>query len=398
MEILVNENNFLDQEKLPAEIVERKGIGHPDTISDAISEEYSVELSKFYIEKFGKILHHNVDKALLVAGKAFPVFGGGKVEEPINFYLVGRVITEYNGEKVPVEEIYQKTAREWLQKNIRNLDIEKDINLHLLVKPGSQDLVGLFDAADEVPLANDTSFGVGFYPLSKTEEAVLKIEQYLNSDEFKKIHPELGEDIKVMGVRRGDFVKITVAAAFVSKYLNSVDEYLDKKREIAEAVRKFASHILPYNFDVDINSADLVEQGIVYITVTGISGESGDDGQVGRGNRANGLITPYRPMSLEAVAGKNPVSHVGKIYNVFANEIAKRLVEGFEEVEDALIYMVSQIGKPITEPQIFEARVRTKKGNLTEGLKSAIKSKLDEYLGELPVFWKRFLNRELGIY
>ena len=398
MEILVNENNFLDQEKLPAEIVERKGIGHPDTISDAIAEEYSVELSKYYIEKFGRILHHNVDKALLVAGKATPVFGGGEVDEPINFYLVGRVITEFKGEKVPVYEIYKRTATSWLRKNIRNIDVEKEIELKLIVKPGSQDLVGLFDASEAIPLANDTSFGVGFYPLSRTEEAVLKIEQFLNSDDFKKIHPELGEDIKVMGVRRGDFVKITVAAAFVSKYLNSIGEYLEKKREIGEEVKNFASNILPYNFEVEINSADLVEQGIVYITVTGISGESGDDGQVGRGNRANGLITPYRPMSLEAVAGKNPVSHVGKIYNVFANEIAKRLVDEFEDIEDVLIYMVSQIGRPITEPQIFEARVKTKKGNLTEGLKSAVKSKLNDYLGELPEFWKKFLNRELGIY
>ena len=398
MEILVNENNFLDQEKLPAEIVERKGIGHPDTISDAIAEEYSVELSKYYIEKFGRILHHNVDKALLVAGKATPVFGGGEVDEPINFYLVGRVITEFKGEKVPVYEIYKRTATSWLRKNIRNIDVEKEIELKLIVKPGSQDLVGLFDASEAIPLANDTSFGVGFYPLSRTEEAVLKIEQFLNSDDFKKIHPELGEDIKVMGVRRGDFVKITVAAAFVSKYLNSIGEYLEKKREIGEEVKNFASNILPYNFEVEINSADLVEQGIVYITVTGISGESGDDGQVGRGNRANGLITPYRPMSLEAVAGKNPVSHVGKIYNVFANEIAKRLVDEFEDIEDVLIYMVSQIGRPITEPQIFEARVKTKKGNLTEGLKSAVKSKLNDYLDELPEFWKKFLNRELGIY
>ena len=398
MEILVNENNFLDQEKLPAEIVERKGIGHPDTISDAISEEYSVALSKYYIEKFGRILHHNVDKALLVAGKAIPEFGGGKVVDPINFYLVGRVITNYNGQEVPVQEIYESTAKTWLKKHIRNLDPDGDITLKLLVKPGSQDLVGLFDASGEIPLANDTSFGVGFYPLSKTEEAVLKIEQYLNSEEFKKLHPELGEDIKVMGVRFKDTVKITVAAAFVSKYLKSLDDYVQKKQEIRKAVEEFAANILPYKFEVDINSADLIDNGIVYITVTGISGESGDDGQVGRGNRANGLITPYRPMSLEAVAGKNPVSHVGKIYNVFANEIAKRLVESFEEVEDALVYMVSQIGKPITEPQIFEARVRTAKGNLSSSLKAEISSKLHDYLDELPGLWKRFLNRELGIY
>lgn len=398
MEIMVNENNFLNQEALPVEIVERKGIGHPDTISDAISEEYSVEISKFYLENFGKILHHNVDKALLIAGKASPIFGGGKVEEPINFYLVGRVITEYKGKSIPVEDIYIKTARSWLKNNIRNLDVEHDINLGLIVKPGSQDLVGLFESSEDVPLANDTSFGVGFYPLSKIENAVLKIENFLNSPEMKAKHPELGEDIKVMGVRIGDSVRITVAAAFVSKYVASIEEYIEKKREIQKKVWELADSLLPYKFSVEINSADLVDSGIVYITVTGISGESGDDGQVGRGNRANGLITPYRPMSLEAVAGKNPVSHVGKIYNVFANEVARKIVEKYDEVEDSLFYIVSQIGKPITEPQVFEVRVRTKSGSLGYGLKSEIKNSLKEYLDELPGIWKKFLNRELSIY
>ncbi len=398
MEIMVNENNFLNQEDLPVEIVERKGIGHPDTISDAISEEYSVEISKFYIENFGKILHHNVDKALLIAGKASPVFGGGRVEEPINFYLVGRVVTEYNGKTVPVEDIYVRTARTWLKENIKNLDVEKDINLKLIVKPGSQDLVGLFESSENIPLANDTSFGVGFYPLSKIENAVLQIEKFLNSSEMKADHPELGEDIKVMGVRIGDSVRITVAAAFVSKFVNSLEDYIEKKRQIHDKVWELAESLLPYKFSVEINSADLLESGIVYITVTGISGESGDDGQVGRGNRANGLITPYRPMSLEAVAGKNPVSHVGKIYNVFANEVAKRIVERYDEVEDSLVYMVSQIGKPITEPQVFEVRIRTKSGSVSESLKTEIKRSLKEYLDELPGIWKKFLNRELNIY
>ncbi len=398
MEILVNENNFIDQEKLPVEIVERKGIGHPDTISDAIAEEYSIAISKYYIEHFNRILHHNVDKAMLVAGRAQPVFGGGSVVEPINFYLVGRVITEAGDQKIPVREIYLESARRWLKENIKNLDVNKDIELQLLVRPGSKDLVGLFDASKEVPKANDTSFGVGFYPLSKTEETVLKLERYLNSKEFKKEHPELGEDIKVMGVRFRERVKITIAAAFVSKFVSSLDDYLQKKEIIRQKAEEFVKEILPYEFTLELNSADLIDQGIVYITVTGISGESGDDGQVGRGNRANGLITPYRPMSLEAVAGKNPVSHVGKIYNVFANEIAKRVYNKFDEIEDVLIYMVSQIGKPITEPQLFEAKIRTKSGNPSRALKEEVKSTLNQSLSELPEIWKRFLNKELGIY
>jgi S-adenosylmethionine synthetase len=55
------------------EIVERKGLGHPDTICDLLSERLSVALSKYYLGQFGLILHHNVDKALLAAGRSSPI-------------------------------------------------------------------------------------------------------------------------------------------------------------------------------------------------------------------------------------------------------------------------------------------------------------------------------------
>jgi len=41
----------------PIEIVERKGLGHPDTICDHLSEELSRSLSKYYLEHFGCVLH-----------------------------------------------------------------------------------------------------------------------------------------------------------------------------------------------------------------------------------------------------------------------------------------------------------------------------------------------------
>ena len=78
----------------PVEIVERKGIGHPDTICDALAEELSIALSKFYLERFGLILHHNVDKALLWGGAARAGFGGGEVLQPIELFLAGRATRE----------------------------------------------------------------------------------------------------------------------------------------------------------------------------------------------------------------------------------------------------------------------------------------------------------------
>jgi S-adenosylmethionine synthetase len=345
------------------EIVERKGTGHPDTICDYLAEELSVALCKWYDENFGAVMHHNVDKALLVGGRAEPAFGGGEVIEPIEIYLVGRAILEKDGKELGnVQEFVQNVVEEWISEKLRNLDPKKHIKVHAKLKPGSKDLVELFKRFQEegkVPLANDTSFGVGFAPFDDLERAVFKTEEFLNSSEIKKEHPEIGEDIKVMGVRFGEKIRLTVALAFVSKYIKNEDEYFAKKEEILRKTKNYIQEQLGREVELFVNTADT--KGSVYITVTGTSAEQGDDGQVGRGNRVNGLITPYRPMSLEAAAGKNPISHIGKIYNTVANEISKRVVEEIEEVEEAYCYIVSQIGKPINEPQLLDVKIRTKK-------------------------------------
>ena len=381
-----------------AEIVERKGTGHPDTICDSLAEELSVELSKLYIDEFSAIMHHNVDKALLVGGVANPRFGGGEVISPIEIYLVGRALNEKDGKPLPVEELAIEVTRSWIKRNLRNLDPDRHLIIHPRIKPGSRDLVDLFlrfQTRGEVPLANDTSFGVGYAPLDALERVVYETERLLNSKEFKTEHPEVGEDIKVMGVRIGERIRITIACAFVDRFLSSVDEYLHKKEEIKRKVEELTSQLYSGPYEVFINTADAPDEGVVYITVTGTSAEQGDDGQVGRGNRVNGLITPYRPMSLEAAAGKNPVSHIGKIYNVVAGKIAERVVREVEEVEEAYCYIVSQIGKPINEPQVCDVKVRTDRD--IRGIEERVREIAREEMEEMPRTWERFLNREFSV-
>ncbi|ACG57432.1 Methionine adenosyltransferase [Hydrogenobaculum sp. Y04AAS1] len=395
--IVVSEMTFDKVSLQEAEIVERKGIGHPDTICDSLAEELSVELSKLYIKELGAIMHHNVDKALLVGGKAQSKFGGGEVISPIEIFLVGRALREIDGKEFPVDELAIDVAHNWLKKHIRNLDFSKHIILQTRIKPGSKDLVELFDRFQkkgEVPLSNDTSFGVGFAPFSELENIVFYTEKLLNSEEIKNKHPEVGEDIKVMGVRIKDNIRITVSAAFVDKYVKNINQYKEQKEAITNLVLENAKKYTNKNVNVFVNTADDIENESVYITVTGTSSEQGDDGQVGRGNRANGLITPYRPMSLEAAAGKNPVSHIGKIYNVVANIIASRVVKEVEGVEEAYCYMVSQIGKPINEPQVCDVKVR-KKGNSFD--KEAVKKIAQEELEKMPNTWKLFLEKEFSV-
>lgn len=379
------------------EIVERKGTGHPDTICDHLAENLSVALCKWYLENFGAVMHHNVDKALLVGGRAEPVFGGGEVIEPIEIYLVGRAILEKDGKELGnVQEFVQNVVEEWLSKNLRNLDPKKHVKVHAKLKPSSKDLVELFERFQrnkEVPLANDTSFGVGFAPFDDLERAVYQTERFLNDSKTKEEHPEIGEDIKVMGVRFGEKIRLTVALAFVSKYIKNEDEYFAKKEEILRKTKNYIQELLGREVELFINTADT--KGSVYITVTGTSAEQGDDGQVGRGNRVNGLITPYRPMSLEAAAGKNPISHIGKIYNTVANEISKRVVKEIEGVEEAYCYIVSQIGKPINEPQILDVKIRTKKNLST--IQELARKIAEEELERMPDVWKGFLERRYPV-
>jgi len=344
----------------PMEIVERKGLGHPDTICDALAENLSIALSRFYLERFGSILHHNVDKALLCGGAARPAFGRGEVLEPIEIYLAGRATAEYRGVRIPVDDIAVEASRAWLKTNLRYLDVDRHVRIHPRIRTTSSELATLFLGRGHTgaALANDTSFGTGFAPFDTLERTVYAAEQILNAPDTKVSHPWVGEDVKVMGARHGTQFRLTVACAFVGQHVESLADYQKKKAETRAIVVRAARDAAGTEVQVDVNAADGETQDSVYLTATGLSGEAGDDGQVGRGNRINGLITPYRPMSLEAAAGKNPVSHVGKIYNVLANRIARAVVADVDGIAGAECYLLSQIGRPVDDPQLLDIKVR----------------------------------------
>ena len=341
------------------EVVERKGLGHPDTICDALAETLSRNLCREYWDRFGAVHHHNVDKALLCGGRAAPAFGGGTVLVPISIYLAGRAVTEVGSEVLPIEEIAVEGSKAWMRANLHALNADHHVHIYNLVRPGSQDLRELFSRRPQVPLANDTSVGLGYAPMSLLERLVLAIEKRINGRDRNRSHPAWGEDIKIMGVRCGADVRLTVACAMIGGYLPHIDDYFDEKAAVEDLVRNLAiEHGFPQCL-VNVNMADDPRTGAVYLTVTGTSAEAGDDGQVGRGNRVNGLITPYRPMILEAAAGKNPVTHVGKIYNVLARRIAETLVAEEPGITAAQCLLLGQIGAPVAEPALIHIKLAT---------------------------------------
>jgi S-adenosylmethionine synthetase len=378
------------------ELVERKGLGHPDSIADGVSESVSRALSRLYLDEYGRILHHNTDETQVVGGASEPAFGGGKVTKPIYMLLVGRATTEVNKEKLPIHTTAIEAARKYVQSVCRHIDIDHDVEFDSKIGAGSVDLRGVFE--QKKVLANDTSFGVGFAPLSDTERVVLESERFLTLKLTKKLGA-LGEDVKVMGYRLDDRIKLTVAAALVDRNVKDGKEYESVCDQIRDKLADHVSKLTHREVSIDVNTADDPELGRYYLTVTGCSMEAGDDGSVGRGNRANGLITPCRPMSLEATAGKNPVNHVGKIYNLLSNLIANDIVkEAGGNVKEVHVKILSQIGKPVDEPQVASLQILPADGVKIGAVKSKAEAVADSWFDQVDSIPRRLLTDKLTVF
>lgn len=367
-------------ENLESEIVERKGIGHPDSVADGIAESISRELSKMYLEHYGRILHHNTDQIEVVGGQSKPAFKGGSMLEPVLIFLSGRATTRVNEERLPYRSTAVKAAKDYLKK-FKYLNVEEDITVDCRIGQSSVDLRSLYDTQRK--LANDTSFGVSYAPFSETEHITLEAERYING-ELKERMKGLGHDVKVMSLRKEDKIDVTVAVAMIGAEIDDISHYISLKEELRDRLLDHLSPLTRRELNIFINTADDPENSVLYLTVTGLSMENGDDGSVGRGNRVNGLITPNRPMSLEAAAGKNPVIHVGKLYNILAMKIADQIVrESGNDVEEAHVRILSQIGKPIDQPQTASIALITHNGSDFEKLSRDARAIADEWLSNI---------------
>ncbi|MDY6789574.1 MAG: methionine adenosyltransferase [Candidatus Nanohaloarchaea archaeon] len=395
--IQVSETSFEHIEDQEIELVERKGIGHPDSLADGISEAVSRALCKRYMEEFGTIAHHNTDEVQIIGGKSNPKFGGGNIVKPIYVLLGGRATQEYGSDSINVHGIALDAAKDYLDSAVRNLDVEEEVILDSRIGEGSPDLTDMYARKEKVPLANDTSFGIGHAPFSETEKTVLRLARHLNSREFEKSMPAIGEDVKVMGYRNKDKIELTVAAAFVDRFVDDLDSYISLKSQLRNRILDKAVKYTDRDIELHINTADSPEDESVYLTVTGTSAEMGDDGSTGRGNRVSGLITPKRSMSLEASSGKNPVSHIGKIYNILSHYIADQIVAEYEEVESVHVKILSQIGKPIDHPQIASIDVSTS-GKLGRSLKRDIEETAGYWLENINQVMDKVVEGEITTF
>jgi S-adenosylmethionine synthetase len=364
------------------EIVERKGIGHPDSICDAVAEAVSVALCRAYRECCGRVLHHNIDKGLLVAGRVDLQFGGGRVLQPMELIVGDRATDSWCGREIPVLDIAMAAIQQWFRDHLPRIDPQRHLRCRPVLAPGSAELADIFARPGKLPGANDTSAAVGYWPLSPTEALVLELDAYLSSAAFKEKHQDCGEDIKIMALRQGHHLEMTIAMPLLAGMVGSETAYFSRKAELSALLNDFLARF-PSSHTVHLNALDVPGRGLdgVYLSLLGTSAESADSGQVGRGNRINGLISLNRPLGTEAAAGKNPVSHIGKIYSVLAQQAARRIQENIAGVREAYVWLLSRIGEPIDRPVMVSAQLVLMRGCELQDVRVRAQELLEEALG-----------------
>lgn len=320
--IMVDKMGFVPIEKQRIEVVERRGRGHPDFIADSISEAFSRNLSRYYLNNFGQVLDHRVDMMEVVGGKVITEFGGGKIVKPISILFSGSAPGTHNGVQVPIRDLALDSAKDWLTDNMRFLG--SDSVSYIFQSDTFDDTAsGRYETK---PSNYCIPVGIGYAPLSYTEQAVLEVERVFNSREFKEMHPFSGEDVRVFATRRNSKVEISIANAFVDRYISSVSDYYDKKAELYDELNSVLLDNLPedYSFKIGINNLDIrtKDKDGCFLTVTGTGAENGEWGIPGRGNRTNGVISFNRVMPSDSAAGRNPMSNTSKLYNLLAFQIA----------------------------------------------------------------------------
>lgn len=393
--------------ELETEVVERKGAGHPDTIADALSESLSVAYSRYTLEHFGAILHHNFDKLSVLGGTTEVDFGEGKLTSPIRVILNGRASVRFADETIPARDLLETEVRRFFLTLFGDhINPGRDLEMHWFVSSvsgpgktkrstGSRAHLFAPRSISEVKgydrlLNNDTSMGCGYAPLSPLEKATLALEEELNSHAVKQTYPWLGTDIKVMAARAMRRCGVTVCLPQIARHVSSLDAY----RENLATMRMFIEARLALLPDMDvalsINTRDDFARGDVYLTAIGSSIESGDEGIVGRGNRVHGLITPLRPINLEGACGKNPKYYTGKLYNVAALQIAERL---YQETQSACeVLLVSQAGQPLVEP--WQTMIRL----ADEFDEKRVTQIVEEELARIPDITEALLEKKVRLY
>lgn len=233
------------------ETFEYKGAGNADILATSLAEKAENALKRYYSKNFKKGGHCNLG-CVILPGKANVAFSGGMVEEPVRVLISGKAVKSMGNVQVPVESVIKDAVKSHLNQFKEFKSYETKIE----VCEGVKQSVGKVVKSSQ-------------FPLTKLQEKVMKVGNYINSDRFRRKYLGVGYDNKIFGVREGDSIKLDVDIAFISKYVKNMESYMKVKQGIKKDLWE------RFNVNVDLNQKDNYEslKGIG-LTVSGFGCES----------------------------------------------------------------------------------------------------------------------------
>lgn len=414
MKLQIVSSNYPRVNNEPFEVVERKGIGHPDSLADIIADAFSNNYSQYCLNEFGVMPHHWADKVTIVGGKTKIDFGVEKVLQPIRIYQFGRVTHNVGNVRIDIQGLFRQTVDKVLRSIFPNSSITNHTECYVVVHNGSgPDHPPEFynpQCSDDLkrlqitPRANDTSIVTAYAGYSQVEILTIELENYLNSPTFKSRYPETGTDIKILTVSFESTLDVTICIPFIASLTPSIQFYRARLAQIYQELQEVISSAIPNKtVDLHINTKD--REGGVYLTAFGTAADKGDCGAVGRGNRFNGIINPYREICIEASSGKNPTYHVGRLYSELAFRISKDIYIN-NHVENS-ISIVSRNGNDICAPAFVFVKLYGNTIDTTYGLEQEIAHIVNDHLDDTSQLTQQivysnpiinFINRPRQLY
>lgn len=328
MDFLTLNKNWLNMNHQPLEIVERKGLGHPDSLADGLADAISIAYSKHCLDMFGIVPHHNLDKVYIGGGHFTCDYGSRKMLAPIKVVVNGRISNSMDGSPIDVQAIQKDSVSAYLKPLMPHLDVSEHVEIYPNATQHTQrdhwfSPRSTKDLPEQLKLtANDTSLCVAYAPLSTCEMLSIVLEQamWVAQKDSSRIPrwSDIGQDIKVMVLRNRDRIDVTMCVPFISSFVESYDYYLQRALEIEALLQDQAENIVgrDYRITVKVNTTGRYMLGV------GSCIECGEEGIVGRGNSSGGFIAAGRPHSMEASFGKNPVYHTGRVLGYLTQKLA----------------------------------------------------------------------------
>jgi S-adenosylmethionine synthetase len=111
----------------------------------------------------------------------------------------------------------------------------------------------------------------------------------------------------------------------------------------------------------------------------------------------NGIIALHRPRGSEAAAGKNPVSHVGKIYSVLTHLLADQIYTQVSGVREVVVWLCSRIGDPVDRPQVVSVEVKLQGGTKLAEVNEPIGEILHREISRMPIFCQELAEGKYAI-